>query len=100
MFKSFLDHRSDALGGDMFVVEHALELESLEGIGDVRGGADGGEDLVEHTTRLDVLTALQSLLIVALNELAAAVALLEIHLTREGAHSDGDGRGGLEERIV
>ena len=100
MFESFLKHLLDALCGDIFIVEHTFELQSLEGIGDVSGCANGGEYLVEDATRLDVLTALLGILIVALDEVAAAVALLEIDLAGEGAHSHVDGLGGLEEGVL
>ena len=99
MFKSFLEHAGDALGRDLLVVEDALELESLEGIGDIVDGAYGGEYLVEDATCLDVLVALTAILVVALNELLAAVALAELDLVAEGAHGDGQGLGGLEEGV-
>ena len=99
MFKSFPEHAGDALGRDLLVVEHALELKSLQGIGDIVDGADGGEYLVEDATRLDVLVALTAVLVVALNELLAAVALAELDLVAEGAYRDGQGFGGLEEGI-
>ena len=64
----------------MLVVEDAVELQLAEGTVDVGSSADGRENLVEHAARLDVVLLLLAFLIVACYEVAAAVALLELHL--------------------
>ena len=53
---------------------------------------------MEHTSHLDVAELL--LLVVALDEVAAAVALSEFGLHVETLHRDGQGRDRLEESIV
>ena len=65
------------VGGDMLIVEHTLELQSAQGVGDIVEGADGGEYLVEHAAGLDITLLLGGLLIVGLEEGLAAVALTE-----------------------
>ena len=69
-----------------------------ESLWNVCRGADGGENLVEHRAELDVAEFL--LLVIAIHEIATAVALSELGLDIEALHLDGLGSNGLEEYVV
>ena len=84
----------------MTVVNDSFRLEFLQGIRDVVGRPDGGENFVEDATRLDVFLALTGLLVIARHEGPAAVALTEADLMGIAVDIDRQGNGGLEEGVL
>ena len=88
------------LCGHLFIVEHTLELQSAQGVGDVVDGADGREYLMQHATRLNVSVTLGFLFVIAFDEGLTAVALTEGNLALVIAESDGQRLGWLQERIL
>ena len=89
VLQSFLKHIRDMLRGEGTIVDDTFGLEAMEGVGDVCGGTDAGEYLVEDTARLDIVLLAGGLLVVSLDKGLAAVALPEADLVGEGADGDG-----------
>ena len=95
----FLEHGAQAIGRDVVVVEHALELQLAEYVGDIFGGSDVREEVVQDVTHLDV-GLLLAFLVVAINEVAATVALLKVDGCGKGVDFDFLQVNGLLEHVV
>ena len=98
VFKSFVQHFGKLVARHFIVVKHALLLQLQQGSVDVGGGADGAENLVQHTTHLDIAELLRAV-VIALDEVATAVALAELRLDVEGFQMNVLRRGGLQENV-
>ena len=93
-----MKHGGKFVSSHLIVVEYPVVLQLTQGCVDVRRSADGREYLVQHTAHLDVAGCFL-LVVIARDEVATLVALLEFRLGGEGLDSDGLRSDRGEERI-
>ena len=80
-------HGGDALKGNVVVVDNALALQFMQGIVNVGGGMDSGENTVQNTSHLNIAVTIV-LLVIAVDKVAALVTLAELRLGSMGNHAN------------